>query len=84
VISKAEQKTVFLWHAIEAPGVIGNIAGQIADFFHPVPAPRTRVKIRHDPKGASNCLLECLPKCNPTNQFWFVRRVGIEQEIQLR
>src|ERR1700677_1001958 len=43
-VSKAQQQAVFLWNAVETPCVVLYVTGEIADLFHPLPAPRPRIK----------------------------------------
>src|SRR5690242_19344380 len=51
-IAEAEQKTVFLGHAVEAPCMIGSVVdGNSADALHPVPAPRAGIEERNHAKG---------------------------------
>ena len=47
---KAEKKAIFFRHAIETPGVVGLVARQIADGFHPVAPPGSWIEKRNDSK----------------------------------
>src|SRR5882757_9698289 len=49
--AKTDQQAVFFWNTVEAPGVIGFTGRQVADFFHPMAAPRARIKEGNNAEG---------------------------------
>ena len=46
--AETEKKTILFRYTIKAPGVVRLTLWEIANFFHPVASPRSRVKIRND------------------------------------
>jgi len=50
-VPKSEKQAVFLGNTIETPCVIRSILGEVANFFHPVSAPRARIEIWNHAKG---------------------------------
>ena len=49
-VSQPQHEAVLLGHAVEAPAVVGRRAVQIADFLHPLTAPRCGIEKGNDPE----------------------------------
>ena len=62
-VSKTEIKAVFFRNTIKAPGKIRNIAVQVTHLFHPLSAPRSRIKKRNYPKRRTGCFFQSVPYC---------------------
>ena len=60
--------------------MVWNIAGKIADFFHPVPTPRPGIKIRNNPEWTTHNCLETIADAISTHELRSVA-VSIQKEI---
>jgi hypothetical protein len=56
-IPKPQIEAVFLGDPVKAPGIVLLTLIQIANLFHPLAAPHSRVKVRYDPEGLPCSLL---------------------------
>src|ERR1700693_1511856 len=80
-VAKLEKETVFLRHAIEAPGEIRLRAIEIADFLHPLPAPGSGIKKWRNAKGAAYAVRKRSTKALACHELRLIRDAGIEQEV---
>src|SRR6202012_4649147 len=80
-----EQKAIFFWNTIEAPGMVGcAIVGKIADALHPMTAPGTGIEERNDAEGLPGCFAEAATKGIAGDHVGRAGFVGIEQKIDAR
>ncbi len=81
-LSKTNIKAVFLRHAVKAPRKIGLAPVQAADFFHPLPAPYTGVKVGNQTERLMNQNLQGMHKGFPCYHFRVIRFIGIQYIIE--
>ena len=80
-IAEAEQQAVFFRHAIEAPAVVLRAAVQVADFLHPLAAPRRGIEEGHDAERPRDRVAQAAPHGVAFGQLRLARVVGVEDEI---
>ena len=81
VVAEAEQQAVLLGHAVEAPAVVRRLARQVADFLHPLAAPRAGIEEGHDAERPASRRREAAPEGVARDQLRRGRVVGVEQEV---
>ena len=82
-IREPQVQTVFFRHTVETPGIIVFFRGKTADLFHPLAAPDSRVKIRHQPEGPASDLSEPFADSFGEDQLWIIRDIGIQKPVDL-
>src|SRR5258708_28577878 len=83
-VPEAQKQAILCWHAVKAPGVVWSSLGrEPTDFFHPVAAPGSGVKVRNNAKRPVGRDAQAFPQCVARNHFRCVRIVRIEQKIDL-
>ena len=81
---KFKQQRIFFRNTIKAPGVVRRPVRKGANFAHPLPAPRTGIKKRHDAKRAVCGGGDPGKMSGPADELWLVRDGGVEEKIPLR
>src|SRR5271168_2318297 len=81
-VAETENQAVFFRDAIEAPREILSFAVQIANFLHPLTAPRPGIKKGNYSKRAARCGVEAGQKHLPCHHLRSVAFVCIEVEIE--
>lgn len=64
--------------------MVGSVARQIADFLHPVTAPRAGIEVGYDAKRTASGLRDGGTTQISADRFGRVRLIGVEQEINFR
>ena len=79
--AEPEEQAVLLRHAVEAPGVVRGLAGQVADLLHPLPAPGTGVEEGHHAEGPLHRGREAVPEVVAGDHLRSLRVVRVEQPV---
>ena len=80
-VAETEQQRIFLRHAVETPAVILRAAVEIANFLHPLAAPRRGIEEWHDAKRLRHCLTQTAPDSFTLGELRLARIVCVEDEI---
>src|SRR5438477_12943912 len=81
--AKAKKQAVFFGNAIETPSMIRCILRQVAYLFHPMPAPRAGVEVRHHAEGPTRDCLDARSHAIASHELWR-GTVCVQEEIGLR
>ena len=83
-VSESEQQAVFLGNAIEAPGVVRFVTWKIANFFHPVAAPRAGIEVGNHAEWTLGNGIQPVAQLLAADPFRHLCIVGIEEHVDLR
>src|ERR1700687_5107531 len=82
-VAEAKQKTILFRYAIKAPCVVLGVPRQVADFFHPLSAPRSGIEEGHYAKGPVRCILQPLQMLRPGDHHGQIALICVQQKINL-
>ena len=80
-LAEAEQETVLFWHAIEAPRKVRYVLRELTYLLHPLAAPRSRIKERHQPKRLRSSNIECAANLGAGNHLRLGAVVRIKKVV---
>src|SRR6516164_267594 len=83
-IAETEQQAVLFRNTVKAPCVVLHLSRQIADFFHPLAAPRTWIEKRNYSKRPGRSAPQTFGMLCSCDHLRLVALVRIEQEVELR
>src|ERR1035438_2240467 len=82
-VAEAEQKAILFSDAIEPPCVVLGIPRQVANFFHPLSAPRPGIEKGHDAKWSVRRILQSLQMQCPSDHLRQIALICVQQKINL-
>src|SRR5437879_2244520 len=82
-IAKPKKKAVFVGNAIETTNMIRHVLRQVAYLFHPMPAPRTGVEVRHHAEGPTRDCLDARSRAIASHELWR-GTVYVSEEVGFR
>src|ERR1035441_3823196 len=80
-VAEAKQKAVLFRHAIKAPCVVLGLAWQVANFFHPLSAPRSGIEEGHYAKRPVRRILQSLQMLSASDHLGHVALICVQQKI---
>src|ERR1700676_1732685 len=82
-VAEAKQKTILFRYAIKAPCVVLGVPRQVADFFHPLSAPRSGIEEGHYAKRPVRRFLQSLQMQCPTDHLGQIALICVQQKINI-
>src|ERR1035438_4676948 len=80
-VAEAKQKAVLFRHAIKAPCVVLGLPRQVANFFHPLSAPRSGIEEGHYAKRPARRILQSPQMLRPGDHLGLVAPICVQQKI---